>query len=287
MKKLIGDAIPEPLRHISQPPKHLYIVGDLPPESYILLTVVGSRDHTTYGKDVCIQLLEGLAGYPIAIVSGLASGIDTIAHETALRVGLKVVCFPGSGLDPKVLFPRKNVELAEKILESGGCLISEFEPMQVSADWTFPMRNRLMAGIAKATLIIEAKTRSGTLITADLALGYNKEVLAVPGQINSSNSVGTNLLIKQGAKPITRSEDILEALGFNIEHTPIATQARIKEIKNCSPEEKKVLETLIEPLERDELSRRLNKPIHEVNMTLTVMELKGLIKEEYGEIRRI
>lgn len=287
MKKISGDAIPKALREIPQPPKLLYVIGELPESHLIHLTVVGSRKHTSYGRDSCQALIRALAGYPVVIVSGLASGIDSIAHETALEVRLPTIAFPGSGLDPSVIAPRQNLKLAEKILEHGGCLVSELEPKATPTEWTFPQRNRLMAGISRATLIIEAQIKSGTLITAKLATDYNRDVLALPGPINSPNSEGTNMLLRIGATPITKPEDLLEALGFDVTNTAGPTQQRLDAILDCSPPEKEILEALSEPTERDELCRKLNKPIHEINMTLTIMELKGLIKEEYGEIRRV
>lgn len=250
------------------------------------MTVVGSRNHTTYGKDICMRLIESLANYPIVIVSGLASGIDSIAHETALRVGLPTVAFPGSGLDPKVLFPRSNYNLAKEIVAKGGCLVSEFEPTQAGMFWMFPQRNRLMAGISRATLMIEAARDSGTLITARLTTEYNRDLLVVPGPITSPMSYGPNFFLKYGATPITEPDDLIRALGFEPETSSLHTTSKRQRLNECTQEEKQVLELLIEPTERDELARKLSRPIYEVNMTLTLMELKGLIKEEYGQIRR-
>src|SRR3989338_10238649 len=211
---LKGKEIPKELSYVPQPPQKLYLAGELPPKGTTYLAVVGSRKATSYGKDVVRKLILGLKGYPIAIVSGLAVGIDALSHEAALEAGLYAVGFPGSGLSKEVFFPPTSLKLAEKILDAGGCLVSEFEPDLKAQYYTFPMRNRLVAGLSKAALIIEAQEKSGTLITARMALDYNRDVLAVPGTINSGFSKGTNNLIKQGATPITCSEDILEALGF-------------------------------------------------------------------------
>ena len=288
MRLLAQDEIPKELLELPQPPKQLYIVGTLPDPKSVYLTVVGSREHTGYGQDACTKLIEGLAGYPIIIVSGLALGIDTLAHETALRVGLTTISFPGSGLDVNFIHPRENLELAKRIVDAGGCLLSELKPNQAGAIWTFPQRNRLMAGLAKATLIIEAAYESGTLITARLATEYNRDVLTVPGSIFSETSDGPNMLLRLGATPIRSSKDILEALGFDISNTEEAAQKRMDRLRDCSPEEKEILHILMrEPLPRDELARQIDKPIHEMNTILSVMEIKGLIKEEYGEIRRI
>ena len=287
MHRIQKDNIPKALLELPEPPKKLYIIGTLPKEEQVYLTIVGSRKHTSYGRDACVRLIESLAGYPIVIVSGLAMGIDTIVHETALRVGLTTIAFPGSGLDPKVLYPRTNHRLAQKIVKQGGCLLSEFEPKTEAALWTFPKRNRLMAGISQATLIIEAEKESGTLITSRLATEYNRDVMALPGNIFSPTSSGTNMLLRLGATPITRSEDILEVLGFDIEDSVESHSKRLEALADCSDEEKKILAVLREALPRDELARILNKPVHEVNETLSILEIKGLLKEEYGEIRRV
>lgn len=281
LKILEGKAIPADLLEIPQPPKKLYIAGSLPPDDTVCLAVVGSRKATTYGKDVVKKLISGLKGYPIAIVSGLAVGIDALSHEAALDAGLFAIAFPGSGISEEAFFPQTSLKLAEKIVRSGGCILSEFEPDLKAAYYTFPMRNRLVAGISKAALIIEAQEKSGTLITARMALDYNKEVLAVPGPINSEYSRGTNRLIRQGATPVTCSDDILEALGFKIDKE--SKQQSLFE--DARPEEKSVLKLLTEPMERDELIRKMNLPTSTANSLLSVMEIKGLIKEEMGEIR--
>ena len=201
---------------IPQPPEDLWIIGELPSEDLIYLCVVGSRRNTAYGREACEKIIAGLKGYPIVIVSGFAMGIDTIAHKKALQVGLKTLVFPGSGLSDEAMYPKSNVRLIREVVEKGGCLISEFEPDFKATQWSFPMRNRLMAGISKAVLIIEAEEKSGTLITARLTTEYNRDLLVVPGSIFSPNSKGVNKLLHQGATPITCSEDVLEALGFEL-----------------------------------------------------------------------
>ena len=262
LKILEGKAIPADLLEIPQPPKKLYIAGSLPSDGTVCLAVVGSRK---------------------AIVSGLAVGIDALSHEAALDAGLTAVAFPGSGISEEVFFPSTSLKLAEKIIKAGGCVISEFEPDLKAAYYTFPMRNRLVAGISKAALIIEAQEKSGTLITARMALDYNKDVLAVPGPISSEYSKGTNKLIRQGATPITCSDDILEALGFKID----AESKQQSLFEDARPEEKLVLKLLTEPLERDELIRKMNLSTSTANSLLSIMEIKGLIKEEMGEIRAV
>ena len=281
LKILEKEDIPENLREIPQPPKKLYLAGKLPPKGTICLAVVGSRKCTTYGKDAVRKLILGLRGYPIAIVSGLAVGIDALSHEAALEAGLFAIAFPGSGISEKAFFPPTSLKLAQKIIDSGGCLLSEFEPDLKAAYYTFPMRNRLVAGLSKAALIIEAEEKSGTLITARMALDYNREVLAVPGNISSSNSKGTNKLIRNGATPITSSDDILEVLGFKIDKE--SKQESLFE--DARPEEKLVLKLLTEPSTRDELIRAMKMSTPDAQALLSVMEIKGLIKEEMGEIR--
>jgi len=281
--KLKPEQFPKPLLEIPQPPKILYIRGRLPSPKLIYLAVVGSRKYTSYGKEICEKLIKGLKGYPIVIVSGLAMGIDTIAHRAALQNDLITISFPGSGLDNNVLYPRQNIKLAQEIVDQGGCLISEFEPNFISQLYSFPQRNRLMAGISKAVLIIEAEEKSGTLITARMALDYNRDVLAVPGSALSQNSNGTNSLIKQGATPITKSEDILEALGFKIEKVK---QTDKEKYADCSKEEMKIIGLLREGMERDDLIRESGIDTAKANALLSIMEIKNLIKEEMGEIRK-
>ncbi len=282
--KLTVENFPKALLEIPQPPKNLYIRGTLPPEDSIYLAVVGSRKHTSYGRDICQNLIHGLKGYPIVIVSGLALGIDSIAHKAALDVGLTTMSFPGSGLDNSVLHPQTNIKLAQEIVDKGGCLISELEPQWKATLYSFPQRNRLMAGIAKAVLIIEAEEKSGTLITARMATDYNRDVLAVPGSVMSSNSKGTNNLIRQGATPVTTSEEILEALGFTIEKQHKSDKEKYAD---CGKEELKIIELLREPMERDELIRESGMNIASANALLSIMEIKELIKEELGEIRKM
>ncbi|HPS21597.1 MAG TPA: DNA-processing protein DprA [Candidatus Paceibacterota bacterium] len=283
IQKLSKEKFPKVFFEIPQPPKDLWILGELPPEDYTYLCIVGSRKFTSYGKEACEKIIAGLKGYPIVIVSGFAMGIDSIAHKKALQVGLKTLVFPGSGLSKNAIYPKTNLKLMDEILENYGCFISEFEPDFKATLWSFPQRNRLMAGISKAVLIIEAEEKSGTLITARLATDYNRDVMTIPGSIFSQNSKGTNSLLKLGAIPITSSEDVLENLGFEIKNPEEDKQKKLFE--ESSLEEKIVLKLLREPMSRDDLTRAMKMPIQTANSLLSVMEIKGLIKEEYGEIR--
>lgn len=272
------DAYPELLLEIPDIPESLHCVGAPLERGAPYLAVVGSRTHTSYGADACDSLIRGLAGSGIIIVSGLALGIDSIAHRSAMKAGLKTVAFPGSGLSESVIHPSSNLSLAKQILASGGTLVSEFAYDFKATQWSFPQRNRLIAGIARATLVIEAADKSGTLITARLALDYNREVLAVPGPIMSPTSLGTNLLLKQGAMPVTRSEDILEVFGLK--------RSDKSEMQNLSLEEAEIMELILEPMSRDDILQSIDRPVSEINALLSAMEIKGLIKEEFGEVRR-
>ena len=282
INKLPKNKFPKALLEIPQPPENLWTRGELPPENLIYLCVVGSRKNTQYGKECCEKIIAGLKGYPIVIVSGLAMGIDAIAHKKALSVGLRTLVFPGSGLSPEAMYPKTNARLAEEIIAGGGCLISEFEPDFKATLWGFARRNRLMAGISKAVLIIEAEERSGTLITARLTTEYNRDLLVVPGSIFSPNSKGTNNLLRQGATPVTSSEEVLDALGFEV---PKDEEKQARLFAELLPEEKVVIEILKDPQPRDDLIRAMKMSTPQANALLSIMEIKGLIKEEMGEIR--
>jgi DNA processing protein len=217
------------------------------------------------------------------IVSGLAIGTDSIAHNSALEAGLKTIAVPGSGLDESVLYPPSNKELAKKILKSGGCLISEYEPKFRATTWSFPQRNRIMAGMSHAVLVIEAEIKSGTLITSKLATEYNRDVMTVPGSVFSSTSEGPHMLLRLGATPIRTSADILEALGFeSAEKEKLSFEERYKD---CSEDELKIIKILANPTPRDEVVRSLKIPISQANTMISLLELKGHITEMLGEIR--
>ncbi|MES2224417.1 MAG: DNA-processing protein DprA [Patescibacteria group bacterium] len=210
------------LLEIPHPPRLLHMRGNIERiAGTILITFVGSRNHTHYGKEACESLIQGLKDYRVTIVSGLALGIDSVAHEAALAVGLPTLALPGSGLDEAALYPRRHAGLAVRILENGGALLSEFDAGQRGMPWTFPQRNRLLAGISVMTIIIEAEERSGTLITARLATDYNRTVGSVPGPINSATSFGTNELLKLGAVPITSAQDIVQELNLELKEKDI------------------------------------------------------------------
>lgn len=280
-RQLAAHGFPPLLSEIPDPPERLCIQGEYPDVSAKLLCVVGSRKYTTYGKQACEALIAGLSGYPVVIVSGLALGIDAIAHKAALEAGLCTIAVPGSGLSDDALYPRANRALAKRILEAGGCLVSPFADDFRATKGSFPERNRIMAGLSHATLIIEATEKSGTLITARLALDYNRDVLVVPGSLFSPTAAGPHSLLRNGATPVRSSGDILEALG--IPHERSAPRS----IESFSDMEKVLWEALAEPLTRDDLAEALDQPAHEINVLLTTLELRGLIKEELGKIHRL
>jgi DNA processing protein len=272
---------PVGLREIPQPPVTLNYRGVLPAADRTLLTIVGSRKYTTYGKQAVDELVGGLRGYPIGIVSGLALGIDSLAHEAALKNHLYTLAIPGSGLSDEVIYPRSHLRLAHRILESGGGLLSEFAPNFQATDWSFPQRNRLVAGISRATLLIEAAPKSGTLITARLTVDYNRDLLVVPGSIFSENSKGVHQFLKLGAIPVTCSDDILEAL-----HIEKKSNEPRQPNLSLSPTEMQIFDLLTVPTHRDELIRKLPLPVHEASQLLMMMELQGHIISEQNIYRR-
>lgn len=278
VEKLYPEDFPPPLREIPDPPAQLYMRGKIP-QGYKFLTVVGSRAVSQYGKDACEHLIAGLEGYPIAIVSGLALGTDAIAHRAALRYNLPTIAVPGSGINDAVLYPRTNIGLAYDILDAGGALMSEFEPDEKTMIHFFPQRNRIMAGMSDAVLIIEAGLQSGTLITARLATDYNRELLCVPHSIFAEGGAGGHQFMKLGAAPARSAGDILEALG-------IVEEKNIETVQLTS-EEQEVLSLLSEPLTRDELVRAIGAPIGQINVLLAQMELRGLLAESLGQIRKL
>jgi len=280
IKELAKADLPERLYEIPDPPKKMYIRGKTPDKEKKKLCVVGSRKYSSYGKEICEHLIGSLEGFPVTIVSGLALGIDSIAHKSALSAGLDTIAVPGSGLDWNVLYPSTNRQLAEKIIDSGGALLSEFEPKFKATVWSFPQRNRIMAGLSDAVLVIEAEKKSGTLITARLATEYNRDVLTVPGSVFSKTSEGPHLLLRLGATPITGGEDLLDALGFQRNEKSVAE----KNYADCSPDELIIIEMLREPRSKEELFLELAFPISQANALLSIMELKGIIKEEMGEL---
>lgn len=282
IREIGHEEFPPLLQEIPDRPERLFCAGSLPEAHEKVLTVVGSRRFTQYGKQACEKIISGLAGYPIVIVSGLALGTDSIAHTVALKNKIKTIAVPGSGISPNVIYPRSHLNLAQRIIEEGGGLLSEFPNNFRATLWSFPKRNRIMAGMSHATLVIEASEKSGTLITSRLATEYNRDVCTVPQSIFSETSSGPHMLLRLGATPITKSEDILEVLGIPIQNQPV-----VNNYDDLSETEKKIYKLLREPKSRDDLIYESGIPAWEINSILVAMELKGIIKESMGEIRLI
>lgn len=279
---LSGAQWPNQLREIPQLPERLWIRGALPPDGTKMLAVVGSRALSRYGEEACKKLISGLRGYPISIVSGLALGTDACAHKAALEAELHTIAIPGSGLDDSVIYPRSNLRLAHNILENGGALISEQEPLHKPWLKEFPSRNRLMVGMSDAVLVIEAGEKSGTLITARLAGEYNRDLLCIPHRIGDSHGFGPHLFIRLGAALVTEPPHILEALGI----TPREV-GNTRTAPKFEGAEQTVWDMLAEPRSRDEILRSSPHEAGETLTALVALELRGLAKEEFGAWRRI
>jgi DNA processing protein len=257
--------------------------------------VVGSRALTRYGREACTDLISGLAGYPISIVSGLALGADTCAHLAALEAGLHTVAIPGSGLSMDYIYPRANESLARNILDAGGALISEHPPDYKSHPHDFPSRNRLMVGMADAVLLIEAGSKSGTLITARMAADYNRDLLAIPHRIGDVHSEGVHVFLRAGAALVTEPLHILEALHITprselVEGTEFGSRDGVSDFRidhsKFTESELLVYLLLSEPCTRDELLRVSTLSSSETLSVLGLLELKGVVAERYGLWRR-
>jgi len=264
---------PQRLKEIDDYPTVIYIRGSLLSTDDCCLAVVGTRRPTMYGRQVTEEIVSNLARNGITIVSGLARGIDSVAHKTSLEAGGRTVAVFGCGLD--IVYPAENANLARAIMERGA-LLSEY-PLGVrpKAD-NFPRRNRIMSGLSLGVLAIEAGESSGALITANQALEQNRDVFAIPGSIFSPMSKGTNRLIQEGAKLVNNYIDILEELNPNI----IVQQMDMEEIIASNNTESVLLKQLgKEPMHIDELCRSAGLEAPVVSSTLALMELKGMVKQ--------
>ena len=205
---------PALLKEINDPPFTLFIRGKLPNTNSPTLGVVGTRKFTAYGKSTCQEIVGPLVNKGVVIVSGLALGIDGIAHQTTLDNKGVTIAVLGGGVDKRTVAPASHRDLAEKIIATGGAVISEYPPGFTPTVYSFPARNRIIAGLSLGTLVIEAAEKSGALITARCALDYNRDVFAVPHALNSPTGIGPNNLIKMGAKVVTQASDIIESLSL-------------------------------------------------------------------------
>jgi len=270
---------PARLKQIYDYPPVLYVRGSLPAEDEPCLAIVGTRRPTVYGRQITEEIVADLVHSKITIVSGLARGIDSVAHRTALEAGGKTMAVFGSGLD--IVYPGENAKLAQAIVEHGA-LVSE-HPLGVKPRAeNFPLRNRIMSGLSLGVLVVEAGERSGALITAHQAVEQNREVFAIPGSILSPASQGTNRLIQEGAKLVRNYTDILQELNLTI----VVQQAEIKEFSSVeqvgieSSVERVTLQQLTaEPSHIDEICRRSGLVMQEVSSALAVLELKGIVRQ--------
>lgn len=295
---------PPLLREISQPPGTLWYRGTPLENEGGCFSVVGTRKPTYYGEEVTPKLVEELALAGLTIVSGLATGIDTLAHKAALKVGAetargelgRTIAVLGCGVDDKSLFPKENLGLMHDIINAGGLILSEFPPGTPARSEHFPQRNRIISGISRGVLVIEAPTRSGSLITTRFALEQNREVFAVPGPITSAYSWGPNFLILQGAHPVLKAENILDEFGIKqpeifkpaprASHETASDDATARSggaEEGAQATDDPILAHLSKhPVPVDEIVRKSGQPAHVVNAHLTALEIQNKIKNVGG-----
>ena len=277
---------PDALRKISEPPQSIYYRGGFLTNEKCF-AIVGTRLASNYGKEIAFSFAKELAQAGLTIVSGMAKGIDTFSHQGALAVetgSLKTIAVLGTGLEEDVIYPQENLGLAKKILEQGGCLLSEYTPETHGDKFTFPKRNRLVSGLALGILVVEAKYKSGALITANYAQKQGKKVFAVPGSINSSNSKGPHSLIKKGAQLVDSPQDILKAL--NIEPSLFVPPAvsPLGETAGGTPKII-ILQALSQgSLHIDQIIKQTQLPSQAVSSALTLLELESKVKNLSGNV---
>ncbi len=276
-----SDKFPISLKKINDPPILLFVRGDIKEYDRFALAVVGTRNPSSYGKIIAESISRELANKGLTVVSGLARGVDTIAHSTTINASGRTLAIIGSGLD--VIYPFENKKLYQRIYEHGA-VITEF-PMGTKPDAiNFPKRNRIIAGLALGTIVVEAGEKSGALITANLALEYNREVFAIPGNITSGKSIGCNQLIKEGAKLVQSVDDVLDELKshlsmFNAQVKPTFNFDDLKD------NEKTVLKNLsTQPIHIDDLARKLNQSTGELLSTLLTLEFKDFVRQLPGKL---
>jgi DNA processing protein len=270
---------PAALRTIPEAPTLLFALGRLELLQRPALAVVGSRRHTRYGAEACRHFAGGLARAGLVVVSGMARGLDAEAHAACLDVGGGTVGVLGNGLG--VVYPAANRALYERVAREG-CLVTEFPPGERPNAGSFPRRNRVISGLAKCTLVVEARARSGALITADCALNQAREVLAVPGPVTSPLSVGCNRLIRSGAKPALDLDDVLEEYGLAAEAAP---ELRIP--ADLSPAERRLLTALATGEGHpDDLAQSLGVSVAETLAVLTGLEIRGIVEQAPGKLFR-
>lgn len=267
---------PKNLLRFEDFPPILFIRGEIKEEDNIAIAIIGTRKASEYGKMVGYRLAKEASDYGITIISGLARGIDTYAHKGAIENNGRTIAVLGSGID--ICYPPENKKLLEEIIEKGA-VVSEFPLGTPPEGYNFPQRNRIIAGLSLGVVAIEAPLASGVLNTCSWALNYGIEVFACPGPIYKKENEGTNRLIKEGAKIITKFEDIIEELSLPLkrELKSIGVEIEVNE------EEKRILEILTEPIYIDNIVEKIGKPVSEILEILFLLEMKGLIKELPGK----
>ncbi len=272
-------AYPRFLKEIPNPPYIIYKKGNFDLNSAPMISIVGSRKFTSYGAQAATSLARDLAGAGVTVVSGMALGIDAVAHRGALDAGGKTVAVLGNSLEDKNIAPRTNFSLSREIVDNGA-LVSEFPPDTSAAPGNFPARNRIIAGLSLGTLVIEAGEKSGSLITAALALEFNREVFAVPGSIFSAQSAGAHGLLRNGAKIVTNVKDILEELNLDEKSKNSGAIPKIPENK----EEEILLQILgADPLHIDNIAKLSKLGTATAAGNLALMEMKGWVKNIGGQ----
>lgn len=272
---------PENLKDLDNAPVVLYIRGRLKAGDTNSVAVVGSRKMTSYGREVTEEFSSELANFGVTIISGLARGIDTAAHRAALAAGGRTIAVLGCGLDS--VYPPENLGLAKEIIQKDGALLSEYPLGHPALPTNFANRNRIVSGLSKAVLVVEGAQKSGTLLTASSAAEQGRTVFAIPGQITSPLSAAPLFLIKNGAKIATEPSDILEELDIQVK----VDREKIEKVMPSTKDESQLLEILAnEPLHLDELARISSLDTPNVSARLTIMELKGLVKNIGGGVYR-
>jgi len=271
---------PKLLLEISKFPPLLYYKGTMEHNDELCIAVVGTRMITTYGRVVTPRLVEPLVEAGATVISGMAFGVDSVAHEIAIKKGRRTIAVLGGGLDEKSLYPKQHALLAQNILDTGGALLSEYPMGTPNFKQNFVARNRIISGMSVATLVIECDTKSGTLITAQHALDQNRSLYAVPGPIYSPQSHGPNNLIKMGAKAITEANDIF--IDLNLQQLP--QEQKAQDTFGDSDEETTILKLLnYEPIIINQIIKTSGLEASTVSSALTFLEMKGKVKNLGGQ----
>jgi len=277
--KITDNDYPEAIKTLSDAPKVLYYRGILPTPEEMCVAVVGTRRPSSYGEQVAFQITGELVNAGITIVSGMAPGVDTFAHKACIERGKRTIAVLGSGLDESAMYPQENVELSRQIVKNGGCLISEYPPTKPGMLHQFPARNRIVVALSQGVLVVEAKERSGSLITARLANEQHKKLFAVPGPVYTLNSKGPNKLIKAGATLTEGAQDILDVLG--IESQKFVTTR----ISAENPHEAAIFAALEEgSLYIDKIIEKTKLSAPVAGSTLALMEISGKIRSLGGNV---